>query len=170
MSPDEPSGESPQPIPVMRMEDRRGHTRFLLLAGAALLVLILARIATSHPLPTPSHRSAEAAVAGYLDGLEHRNTGQVRRYLAPDRRSRAASLVRDLANQHTFISAPAAASVSQGQRRATVEISVEVCSPIPGHRGDSCVPVSHEPLGLPDELACVKVKGGWYVTTLFKPA
>ncbi|HVB14436.1 MAG TPA: hypothetical protein VNH38_06755 [Candidatus Dormibacteraeota bacterium] len=156
--------------PVLRPEGRRGHSRFLLLVGGGLAALILLRVATTHPFPPPSHQSSTAAVAGYLAGLEHHDLSELRSYLAPAQRAKASGLLQAFATHHVYISGPAASGVSQVGNRATVIISLEVCFPLSGTRADSCESVDREPLGLPDQLTCIKVNGGWYVTTLFKPS
>lgn len=158
------------PVTRMRPGGRSGQRRFTLLLVGALVVLILIRSLTTHPLPQPSHSTSTGAVAGYLIGLEHHDPGEVRRYLAPAQKSQASVLLKAFKSQHAYIVAPALAHVSQEQSRATVTISVQVCSHFNGTKEYTCQPVGQQPLGLPDELTCVKVDGAWYVTTLFKPS
>lgn len=160
--------ESPR-IPVLQMPSRRGQRRFTLLLGGAVVVLILVQALSSRPLPPPSHRTATAAVAGYLEGIEHSHLEEIREYLAPDQRASAAALLRAFTTQRAYITAPQVGYSDVGKRTAEVTISAEVCSAHAGGRIYSCNSVGRAPLGLPDQLSCVKVDGDWYVTTLFKP-
>lgn len=169
---EDPNALPPSPViaPVLRPPGRRGQRRFTLLLGGALVVLILIRLLTTHPLPAPSHHSSTGAVAGYLIGLEHNDVAEVGRYLAPAQESKASALVKAFTSRHAYIAAPALAFASQGPRRATITISLQVCFPLHGTKQYSCEPVGHAPLGLPDQLTCIRVNGAWYVTTLFKPS
>ena len=172
----DPSGSPAPPLsprgslPVLHPVGRPSQRRFTLLLSGALVLLILIRLLSSHPLPTPSHGSSSAAAAGYLLGLEHNNVGQVRRYLAPAQKSQARALVEGLTSRHVHLEAPGLAFASQGATRATVTIALQVCTPLHTLRQYSCEPVNHLPLGLPDQLTCVKVQGDWYVATLFEPS
>ncbi|HEY6537647.1 MAG TPA: hypothetical protein VI138_01235 [Candidatus Dormibacteraeota bacterium] len=156
-------------LPVLRPSSGRGERRFALILGGALLLFIVVQVFHSHPLPRPSHSSASAAVAGYLEGLQHKDVGEVRTYLAPAEKRQAASLLRGLASDHAFVTAPAESFVSQGKRSAQVTIVLQVCAPEKGFHTAVCNPIDHEPLGLPNQLDCVKVGGAWYVSTLLKP-
>lgn len=109
-------------------------------------------------------------MAGYLAGIERHNLRQVESYLAPSERAGAESVLQAFATQRAYISGPVASGLSQSATRATVALSVEVCSPLPGSRIFSCESVDREPLGLPRQMSCIKVDGKWYVTTLFKPS
>ncbi|MGH7643652.1 MAG: hypothetical protein ACRENX_11720 [Candidatus Dormibacteria bacterium] len=149
---------------------RIGQRRFTLLLAGALVVLILIRLLTTHPLPTPSHSSSTGAVAGYLVGLENSDVSQVRQYLAPAKKSQARAIVEAFKSRRAYVAAPALAYVEQEKSRATVTISLQVCAPFNGSKEYTCEPVAHEPLGLPDELTCIKVAGDWYVATLLKPS
>ncbi|MGC2192162.1 MAG: hypothetical protein WA751_07490 [Candidatus Dormiibacterota bacterium] len=149
---------------------RRGSNRsFTLLLAGLLVVLVVIRSVTTHPFPTASHQSPAAAVAGYLTGLEHKDVGQVRHYLAPAQKSQASAVVKAFTSRHAYIAAPALETYSQGSSKATVTFSLQVCSPLQGLKDYSCVPVARAPFGLPDQLTCAKVDGDWYVTTLLKP-
>lgn len=151
------------------MASRRGQRRFTLLLGGLVIVLILIQVLGSHPLPPPSHRTAEGAVAGYLEGVEHTHLEEVRQYLAPSQRTKAAELLQAFASQRAYITAPQVGYSSLGKTTAEINISAEVCSPRSGTRIYSCTSVGRSPLGLPSQLKCVKLNGDWYVTTLFKP-
>ncbi|HUY09096.1 MAG TPA: hypothetical protein VMW80_06555 [Candidatus Dormibacteraeota bacterium] len=169
--PEDPASlpESQPGLPVLRPARRGSQRRFTLLLSGALVVLILIRLLTTHPLPTPSHESSGGAVAGYLIGLEHSDVGEVRRYLAPAQKSQASAVVKALTSRHDYIAAPGLALVTQGKSRATVAITLEVCSPLPKAKEYDCQPLGHSTLGLPIQLTCAKVEGDWYVTTIFKP-
>lgn len=156
-------------MPVLRPRSRRSQNRFTLLLIGALALLILIRVVGAHPLPKPSHLSPAAAVAGYLTGLEHRDLGEVRGYLAPAQRPQASSLLKGFARQRASIAAPALTEITQTHSRATVTISLQVCYQPPGGKPYTCEPVGHAPLGLPDQITCVELDGSWYATTLFKP-
>jgi hypothetical protein len=162
--------ESPAAMPVLRPTGRISQRRFTLLIAAALGVLILIRLLTTHPLPAASHSSSTGAVAGYLIGLEHKDVSEVRGYLAPDRKSQAAALVKTFSSRRIYVTAPALSYVSQGQSQATITISAQICSPYQGTKEYTCESIGDSQLGLPDELDCVKVDGEWYVTTLFEPS
>ncbi|MGA7173102.1 MAG: hypothetical protein WCB86_01335 [Candidatus Dormiibacterota bacterium] len=171
---DPPEGPAPLPqdqtgLPVLRPARRGSQRRFTLLLSGALVVLILIRLLTTHPLPPPSHQSSGAAVAGYLIGLEHNDVTEVRRYLAPAEKSQASALVTAFTSRHDYIAAPALALVNQGKSKATVAISLQVCSPLPKTKEYTCQSLGHSTLGLPIQLSCARIDGEWYVTTIFKP-
>jgi hypothetical protein len=166
----EKAAQPPAAVPVLRPTGRISQRRFTLLIAAALGVLILIRLLTTHPLPDASHSSSTGAVAGYLIGLEHKDVNEVRGYLAPDRKSEAAAVVKSLTSRRVYVTAPALSYVSQGPSQATITISAQICSPYQGTKEYTCDSIGDSQLGLPDELDCVKVNGEWYVTTLFEPS
>lgn len=164
-----PPSQQPSRPPQMGLPSRGGQRRFTYLLVGALAALIAIQVLTSHPLPTPSHQTAAAAVAGYLEGIQHKDLAEVRRYLVRDQRPQADTVLRAFAKAHAYITATNVGYIDTEKRTARVTLDLEVCSPQGSRRIYSCTSVARSPLGLPTELSCDKVDGLWYVTTLFKP-
>jgi hypothetical protein len=171
------SGESeekpsvPSRWPTLKLPERGSNRRVTYVAGAILLGLILLRVATAHPLPTPSHLTPEAAVVGYLDALGKSNLPSTKAYLAPSYRPKAAAMIRALRADHVRLVSPSvsgAVSVGNG-KTVTVTATLEVCYRTSSAHPYNCQFLSREPLGLPSSLSAVYIQGRWYVSTLLKP-
>jgi len=162
---------APSRWPILKLPERGSNRRVTYLAGAVLLGLILLRVATAHPLPTPSHLTPEAAVVGYLDALGKSNLTSTKAYLAPSYRPHAAAMLRALKADNVRLVSPAvsgAVSVGNG-KTVTVTATMEVCYRTSSAHAYNCDFLSREPLGLPSSLTAVYIKGRWYVSTLLKP-
>lgn len=157
--------------PILKLPARGSNRRVTYLAGAILLGLILLRVATAHPLPTPSHLTPEAAAVGYLDALGQSNLSGTKAYLAPSYRPKAAAMLRALKADHVRLVSPSvsgAVSVGNG-KTVTVTATLEVCYRTSSAHPYNCDLLSREPLGLPSSLSAVYIKGRWYVSTLLTP-
>jgi hypothetical protein len=148
---------------------RRSQRQVTLTIVALLALLIGVRLLSTHPLPQPSHATPEAAVAGYVGGLERLDLKQVERYLAPVQRPHASSMLEALSRDHATIQAPSLSEVTEQGDQATVTLSLQVCYQNSGRRSYTCEPLDHAPLGLPTQIECQRLNGNWYASTLFKP-
>jgi hypothetical protein len=158
----------PARLPVLRPTPKRAQRQITLTIAAVLVVLIAIRLLSTHPLPKPSHASPQGATAGYVLGLAHANLRQVENYLAPDKRKGAPSMLRQLAHEHAQLTVPTLSQVSENGNRATATISLEVCYGSRPKKLYTCEPLGHAPLGLPSQIALVKLGGSWYADSLFQ--
>lgn len=167
---DTPPGSAPASrVPRLRPAPRRQQWRVTALFAAAVAVLLVLRLFSSHPLPRPSHATPAAAVAGYVQGLREHNPQTIARYLLPSRRGQARSLLQSLARRHTLLANPDELQVIETGSRAEVTLQLQVCYRNPGQPHYTCTPLTKLPLGLPDVIQCRRRGGSWYAETLFRP-
>ncbi|MHB1499765.1 MAG: hypothetical protein ACYCYK_01115 [Candidatus Dormibacteria bacterium] len=161
--PDEPG------VPVLSPPRRGANWRVTGLAAGVLLVLVLLKVATSHPQPNASHASPAGAAVGYIDALRTANLTQLKAYLSPAERSQAGAELRTLQADHVLLVSPVVdGALGQGRSR-TVAVTIEVCYRSRTDRPYSCRLLQHQPLGLPPNLQSVEVGGRWFISTLLEP-
>ncbi len=164
------TGGEPTPnLAPIRPISRRSQRQITFAIAGLLLLLIGIRVLSTHPLPAPSHATAEGAVAGYLGGIEHLDAARIEAYLSPSLRGRTQEMVTSLRRERVALEAPTISAALLNGSRATVSVSANVCYQ-PGKRQSyTCQSLGHAPLGLPAEIVCRELGGKWYATTLFKP-
>ncbi len=156
-------------LPKLAPPPRGANWRFTGIAVAALAVLILLKLVTTHPQPSASHSTPAAAAVGYLAAVRSANLQQLESYLPPSERDKASAELRTLSADHVVLVSPAVqGAVFQGSS-ATVNLTVEVCYRRTSADHYSCQLLQRQPLGLPANLQSVEVGGRWYVSTLLEP-
>ncbi|MDA8396001.1 MAG: hypothetical protein M0T72_12355 [Candidatus Dormibacteraeota bacterium] len=159
----------PSQMPYLRPPTPRANWRFTGLALGGLGLLALLRLVVSHPAPTPSHVSPQAAVAGYLKAAAASSQAGLESYLAPKERPGAAAMLSALRRDRVRMVSPSIGPTSVEGATAQVEVALEVCYRRTSQAPYTCELLSHDPLGLSSEIVCQELAGRWYVTTLLKP-
>ena len=159
----------PSQMPYLRPPTPRANWRFTGLALGGLGLLALLRLVVSHPAPTPSHVSPQAAVAGYLKAAAASSQTGLESYLAPKERPGAAAMLSALRRDRVRMVSPSIGPTSVEGATAQVEVALEVCYRRTSQAPYTCELLSHDPLGLSSEIVCQELAGRWYVTTLLKP-
>ncbi len=160
----------PSQMPYLRPPTPRANWRFTGLAFGGLGLLAVLRLVVSHPAPTPSHVSPQAAVAGYLKAAAASSEAGLESYLAPQDRQGAAAMLAALRRDRVRLVSPSIGPTSVQGAAAQVEVALEVCYRRTSGAPYTCELLSHEPLGLSSEIVCQELAGRWYVTTLLKPS
>ena len=166
----EPGASPPSPVPPRLAPPPRGASwRITGLAAGLLGLLVVLRIATSHPAPEPSHQTPQGAVAGYLTALRKSDLASVESYLAPSVRSQAPAMFRALKADRVDLVSPAVGAAVGTGTTVTVEVTLEICYRPSSTAHYTCELLDKQPLGLSPGFQCVYLKGRWYVTTLVEP-
>ncbi len=164
-------GTSPAPpvLPRLAPPPRGSIWRVTGLAGGLLGLLVVLRVATSHPVPPPSHQTPQGAVAGYLGALLKSDLKGAEAYLAPGVRGQAPVMFRDLRADRVRLVSPAVGAVVGTGTTVTVEAALEVCYRRSSGAHYTCELLARQPLGLSPSFRCVYQGRRWYVTTLLEP-
>jgi hypothetical protein len=159
----------PSQMPYLRPPTPRANWRFTGLALGGLGLLAVLRLVVSHPAPTPSHASPQAAVAGYIKAAAGDSQSALEEYLAPAERAKASQMLSSLRQDRVRLVSPAIGPASVQGTTAQVELALEVCYRASASVPYTCQLLSHEPLGLSSEIVCQELGGRWYVVTLLAP-
>jgi hypothetical protein len=159
----------PSQMPYLRPPTPRANWRFTGLALGGLGLLAVLRLVVSHPAPTPSHASPQAAVAGYIKAAASDSQSALEEYLAPAERAKASQMLSSLRQDQVRLVSPAIGPASVQGTTAQVEVALEVCYRSTSKSPYTCELLSHEPLGLSSEIVCQELGGRWYVVTLLAP-
>jgi hypothetical protein len=159
----------PSQLPVLRPPTPRANWRFTGLALGALGLLAILRLVVSHPEPSPSHLSPQAAVAGYIKAAAGNSQSSLEEYLAPAERAKASQMLSSLRQDRVRLVSPAIGPASVQGTTAQVELALEVCYRASASVPYTCELLSHDPLGLSSEIVCQELGGRWYVVTLLAP-
>ncbi|MHB8325149.1 MAG: hypothetical protein ACYDHB_12150 [Candidatus Dormibacteria bacterium] len=164
-------GPSPAPpdLPRLAPPPRGSAWRMTGLAGGLLGLLVVLRVATAHPVPSPSHQTPQGAVAGYLAALLKSDLKGTEAYLAPSVRGQAPVMFRDLKADGVRLVSPAVGAVAGTGTTVTVEAALEVCYRRRSGAHYTCELLAKQPLGLSPNFQCVYRGRRWYVTTLLEP-
>ena len=147
---------------------RLGRWRFTVLLLAGLVFVSIVRALHATPPPPPSHRTPEAAVAGYLVALNHRDLPGMAEYLAPAARARLPDSLAAVRRVDLILTSVLFDGATLAHGRATVSLAATACYRRAG-RPRACAVLIHHPLGLSPLVDAVEVGHRWYVAAPITP-